>query len=137
MERDRKGIGLTQENIHLLAAIEERKWFADAQDIARFCLGYAIRANVPDGVTVGTETRWTAGLFDPTGEIRALVEALYPQNTTPVRLMEHLVNVGLGLVSARLRDQSVGPADLFVGPFGNEPADTAPATGSGASANSP
>jgi hypothetical protein len=113
MTADRESIGLTGENQVLLADIEQRGWFVEGQDVARFCMAYAIRAKVPEGATLGTETRWAAGNFDKTGEIRALLCALYPNCTTPVRLMEHLVNEGLKMVSVRLRSESIGPAELM------------------------
>lgn len=113
MERDRESIGLTPENQAILAEIEERGWFLEGQDIARFCMAYAIRAKVPEGATTGTETRWAAGNFDKTGEIRALLAALYPSCTTPVRMMEHLVNEGLRMVATRIRSESIGPAELM------------------------
>jgi hypothetical protein len=113
MERDRKSVGLTEENRALLTELEVRGWFADAQDLGRFCMAYAIRAKVPEGVTPNTTTKWGAGDFDDTGEIRALLAALYPACTTPVRLMEHLVNEGLRLVATRVRSDAVGPAELM------------------------
>src|SRR5262245_51443335 len=113
MERDRETIGLTAETQTILAAIEERGWFLEGQDIARLAMAYAIRAHVADGVTGGTETRWAAGNFDKTGEIRALLAALYPACQTPVRLMEHLVNEGLKLLATRMQSGAVGPAELM------------------------
>jgi hypothetical protein len=113
MERDRESIGLTAECQTLLSDIEARGWFQEGADIARFCLAFAVRAGVSDGSTTGTETRWAAGNFDKTGEIRALLAGLYPECETPVRLMEYLVNVGLRMVGERLRDSGVGPADLM------------------------
>jgi hypothetical protein len=113
MERDRESIGLTSEGQAILADLEGRGWFLEGQDVARFCMAYAIRAKVPDGATSGTETRWAAGNFDKTGEIRALLAALYPTCETPVRLMEHLVHEGLRLVAARVRSEAIGPAELM------------------------
>jgi hypothetical protein len=113
MERDRQSIGLTPETQAVLDELEGRGWFVEGQDIARFCMAYAIRAKVPEGATAGTETRWAAGNFDKTGEIRALLAALYPTCQTPVRLMEHLVNEGLRMVAARVRSEAVGPAELM------------------------
>ena len=113
MERDRESIGLTQETQAILAEIEAQGWFLEGQDVARFCLAYAIRARTGEGATPGTETRWAAGNFDKTGEIRALLAALYPGCETPVRLMEHLVNEGLRLIGTRIRSEGVGPADLM------------------------
>jgi hypothetical protein len=113
MERDRESVGLTPESQAILAEIEEKGWFLEGQDIARFCMSYAIRAKVPDGSTTGTETRWAAGNFDKTGEIRSLLSALYPACQTPVRLMEHLVNEGLKKIATRIRSEDVGPAELM------------------------
>jgi hypothetical protein len=113
MEDDRKTIGLTPETQRLLADIEQRGWFQENQDLARFCLAYSIRAQIAEGSTSGTETRWAVGNFDETGEIRALISALYPTCKTPVRLMEHLVNEGIRRISDRLRSDAVGPADLM------------------------
>jgi hypothetical protein len=113
MERDRETIGLTPESQAIIANIEARGWFMDGQDAARFCMAYAIRAKVPAGVTPGTDTRWAAGNFDKSGEIRLLLAALYPACETPVRLMEHLVNEGLRMVAERVKSESVAPADLM------------------------
>ena len=113
MERDRESVGLNPQGMQLLAQLEERGWFGEGQDIARFCLAYAIRAGVPEGVTTGTETRWAAGNFDKSGEIRSLLGALYPDCSMPVRLMEHLVSEGLRLVSLRLASGHVSPPQLI------------------------
>ncbi len=113
MERDRDTIGLTARAQEILADIERRGWFLEGQDIARFCMAYALRSKVPDGMTSGTETRWAAGNFDKTGEIRALLSALYPNCQTPVRLMEHLVNEGLNLVATRVASEAIGPSELM------------------------
>jgi hypothetical protein len=113
VERDRESIGLTSETQAILADIEARGWFLEGQDVARFCMAYAIRAKVPEGATTGTETRWAAGNFDKTGEIRALIAALYPNCQTPIRLMEHLVNEGLRMVATRMRSETVGPGELM------------------------
>jgi hypothetical protein len=113
MERDRESVGLNSETQAILAELEEGGWFLEGQDVARFCMAFAIRAKVPEGITAGTETRWAAGNFDKTGEIRALLAALYPTCQTPVRLMEHLVNEGLRMVATRVRSEAVGPAELM------------------------
>lgn len=113
MDRDRESIGLTPGAQTILANLEERGWFLEGQDVARFCMAYAIRARVPEGATSETETRWAAGNFDKTGEIRALLAALYPACETPVRLMEHLVNEGLRMVSVRVQSEAIGPSELM------------------------
>jgi hypothetical protein len=113
-ERDRESVGLTPAGQSALSEIEAQGWFAEGADIARFCLAYAVRAGVTDGSASGTETRWAAGNFDKSGEIRMLLSAFYPDSETPVRLMEHLIDEGLRLVSLQLRaNDALSPADLL------------------------
>ncbi len=114
MEDLESSIGLTPETRDLLAELEATSWFKNGQDVALFCMAYAIRAKVPEGVTDDRKTQWAAGSFDKTGEIRALLAALYPNCKTPIRLMEYLVNEGIRLVAARIRSDAVGPADLVL-----------------------
>jgi hypothetical protein len=113
MARDISRIGLTARGRDLLTRLTDQRWFSDAQDAAKFCMGYAIRAKVPAGTTEGTTTAWTVSLFDDTGEIRALVRVLYPDCDTPVRLIEHLVNEGLLLLEDRLKAGNLTPVDLL------------------------
>jgi hypothetical protein len=113
MERDRDTIGLSPENAERLKEIEARGWFQERQEIALFCMSYALRANVAEGQISGTETRWAAGNFDRTGEIRGLLSVFYPTCKFPVRLMEYLVNEGIRLVWERLKSPGVGPAELL------------------------
>jgi hypothetical protein len=115
-ERDRESVGLTAEGQRILAEIDGHHWFGEGQDIARFAMAYAIRAGVTVGQVPGTETRWAVGNFDKTGEIRSVLAALYPDCSTPVRLMEHLVDEGLRLVEMRLRSGATGPDRLMEEP---------------------
>ena len=112
MDSDRETIGLTPEAQATLDNLDARGWFAEGQDAARFALAYAIKSKAPNGGASGTDTRWSAGNFDKTGEIRLLVTALYPGTETPVRLMEYLVYEGLRLFAMRLSD-STGPGELM------------------------
>jgi hypothetical protein len=121
MEQDRRTIGLTPANQATLSEIEERGWFLEGQDIARFAMAYAIKNKTPEGTTTETETRWAAGNFDDTGEIRMLLAALYPTCSTPVRLMEHLVNEGLQMLAPRIRSADIGPAELMTDDSGTAP----------------
>ena len=113
MERDRETIGLTPRSQQIIAEIEARGWFREGQDIAKFALGHAVRSHLAEGQTSGTDTRWNAGSFDKTGEIRAVLQALYPDCRTPVRLMEHFVNEGLRLIEERVRAGGATAADLL------------------------
>ena len=109
---DKVDIGLNEESRRAVEEITAKGWFADAQDLGRFALSYAVRAGTGEGTVTGAETRWSSGNFDPTGELRAVVTALFPECRTPVRQMEFLVNEGLRLVRARVTGGAT-PADLL------------------------
>jgi hypothetical protein len=115
-DEDRKQIGLTEEGRGTVALLtEELGWFDEAQSAGRFALGYAIRAGVEPGQTTApVETRWSPDLFDPSGEIRSLLRAMYPDNAMPVRLMEYFIDEGLGRIAARVKAGDTNPA-LYLG----------------------
>lgn len=95
-------------------AAEYELVFADGQTIARFALAYAINAGVGEGETKAVETRWSMGPFDSTGELRAIVTALYPDVDVPVRFMQHLVNEGLTLVQEVAGRPGAGPSKVEI-----------------------
>jgi len=102
-EEDRKQVGLTEEGRKTIALVaDDLRWFTEGQHAARFALAYAIREDVPAGVTEGVKTGYGVDGFDDTGEIRALLAAIYPDVTMPVRLMEHLIDEGLRLIAVRI-----------------------------------
>jgi len=113
MEADRKVIGLTQDSQAFLEQLQAKDWFSEGQDIARFCLAYAIKVGPKPGSTTGVDTRWSISGFDQTGEIQALVCALFPDNSAPVRAIESFVNEGLRLVNERLIHGGDTLADLM------------------------
>ena len=103
-DEDRKQIGLTDDGKAAVAQLTDKLgWFDEAQDAGRFALAYAIRGGVEPGET-GTpvETRWSPDLFDPSGEIRALLRAMYPDTAMPIRLMEYLIDEGLRRIAAKI-----------------------------------
>lgn len=115
-EEDRKQIGLTQEGRSTVALLMgELGWFDEAQAAGRFALGYAIRAGVEPGQTAApVETRWSPDLFDPSGEIRSLLRAMFPNNIMPVRLMEYFIDEGLRRIASRVETGDTNPA-LYLG----------------------
>ncbi len=110
-ETDRRQIGLTPEGKRTIATLTtDLGWFTEAQEAGRFVLAYAVREGVAPGTTAGVDTVWSVDGFDASGEIRALLAALYPESTMPVRLMEHLINEGLRLIAARVATGERNPA---------------------------
>src|SRR3954470_24232593 len=105
-DEDRKKIGLTDDGKKTVGLLTEQLgWFGEAQDAARFALAYSVHDGLGAGQTAGTvETRWSPDLFDPTGEIRSLLRAMYPDNVTPVRLMEYLIDEGLRRIGTKIEE---------------------------------
>ncbi len=114
-DEDRKQIGLTEDGRATVALLaDELGWFDEAQAAGRFALSYAIRAGVGPGYTAApVETRWSPDLFDPTGEIRSVVRALYPTEAMPVRLTEHLIDEGLRLIAVRVAAGERNPTEFL------------------------
>ena len=110
--RDTVTIGLTARSRDVLNQLEALDWWPSNEAIAKFCMAGAIKAGQGVGKAEGTTTVWAAGNFDPDGEIRGLVSALYDTDT-PVRQIEYLVNEGLLLMEPRLKKQGLMLTDLF------------------------
>ena len=98
MNADKNTIGMTPENRSVMDKIIRRNLFDEQMQAAKFAMSLAINADIEPGQAVGTDTSWNVGSFDREGEIKNLLSALYPDNDTPYRLAEHLINSGLELV---------------------------------------
>ena len=114
-DEDRKQIGLTEHGQAAVALLTDTLgWFDEAQAAGRFAFAYAIRAGVEPGQTEApVETRWSPDLFDPSGEIRALLRAMHPNTNMPIRLMEYLIDEGLRHIAAKIDDGEVDPTVLL------------------------
>ena len=98
MTEDKKTLGLTAANRNVVEQIMERGFFEDQIDAAKFSMSLAIKNDVKPGDIEGAETVWNIGSFDPDGEIRDLIKALYPDTEIPYRLIEFFINAGLELI---------------------------------------
>ena len=114
-DEDRKQIGLTDAGKATVARLTgELGWFDEAQDAARLALAYAIRKGLGPGQTgAPVETRWSPDLFDPSGEIRALLRAMYPDTAMPNRLIEYLIDEGFRHIAAKIDHGEVNPTALL------------------------
>jgi hypothetical protein len=113
MSHDKTIIGLAEPSQRILDELMETGWFTDKQDVARLCMAYAIKRGIPEGTAENVETTWGSAQFDKTGQIQSLIRALYPTNTTPVRLIEYFVNKGLEMIAERLRSGDLKASDLL------------------------
>ena len=116
IDEDRKQIGLTDFGKAAVSRLtDELGWFDEAQSAGRFALAYAIRLDIkPSQAEAPVETRWSPDLFDPTGEIRALLRAIYPDTAMPIRLMEYLIEEGLRRIIARIDEGEFNPTVFLV-----------------------
>lgn len=94
---DKKTIGVVPEQVGTLKRLMEAGHFEHEFDAAKFAMAHAIDSDVPRGTTEGAGTKWNVGSFDSDGGLKAVIEALYPDETNPYRQIEHLINEGLRL----------------------------------------
>ena len=92
---DKKTIGITGSNEHVLASLAAEGLFSSEIEAAKFAMAYAIETGIGRGMTEGTGTKWNVGSVDSDGTLRAVIEALFPDEDQPYRLIEHLMNEGL------------------------------------------
>ncbi len=94
---DKKTIGITSANERVLAALAAEGLFASEIEAAKFAMAHAVDKGVTRGTTEGAGTKWNVGSVDSDGALKAVVEALFPDEGQPYRLVEHLMNEGLRL----------------------------------------
>lgn len=95
---DKRTIGVTSRNERSLANLVTAGHFGSELDAAKFAMAHAIRAGTPGGSTDGASTKWNVGTVDADGGLKALVETIYGEVAEPYRLIEHLINEGLGML---------------------------------------
>jgi len=96
---DKKTIGITPANEKTLTALAGAGKFVTDIDAAKFAMALAVSKDIGSGATEGAGTKWNIGSFDNDGTLKSTIEALYPEEGAPYRLIEHLINEGLHLMS--------------------------------------
>ena len=104
---DKKTLGVTPGNEKHLQELVHAGTFASELDAAKFAMSIAIQRGVPVGLADGAGTKWNVGTVDPDQSLQAVIAAIYPATLEPYRLIEHLMNEGLRLVSED------GPPDVL------------------------
>jgi len=115
MSEDKKTIGLTAENRSVMDRIMDKGFFRDQKDAAMFAMAYAIEQGIRAGNSEGANTIWNVGSLDPDGEIRVLISNLFPDTSTPYRLLEFFVNAGLAQMGVRMEKEPGMEMDDFLG----------------------
>jgi hypothetical protein len=115
MPEDKKTIGLTLESRSVMERIMDKGFFRDQKDAAMFAMAYAIKQGLHPANAESTNTIWNVGSLDPDGEIRVLIGNLFPDASTPYRVVESYVNAGLLHIGSRMDNEPrVEITDLLV-----------------------
>lgn len=105
MIADKKTIGLTPDNRAIIEDLVQQKFFKEQIDAAKFALSVAINNQIQLGSAEGAETIWNVGSFDTDGNLKSLINSLYPEIDTPYRLVEYFINAGLQIIQQKYPDK--------------------------------
>jgi hypothetical protein len=104
MAEDKKTIGLSDENKAIMDRIVDKMGFKRDMDAARFAFALAVNRGCEPIAVEGVGTIWNVGSFDEGGELKSLVQSLYPaRSDVPYRTLESLMNIGFGLLEAEVK----------------------------------
>jgi hypothetical protein len=103
MPEDKNTIGLTDANKAIMNQIVEKAGFKDDMDAAKFAFALAIDRGHEPAQAEGAKTIWNVGTFDRGGELKALVQNLFPNIDAPYRALESLMNIGFGVLADELK----------------------------------
>ena len=103
MAEDKKTIGLTDANKAILDQVVEKTGFKRDMDAAKFAFALAVSRGCEPRQVEGAGTIWNVGSFDEGGDLRALIQNLFPATDAPYRALESLVNAGFVLLAAELK----------------------------------
>ena len=102
MAEDKKTIGLTEANKAIMDQLVEKAGFKRDMDAGKFAFAYAVSRGCEPGQVEGAGTIWAAGNFDEGGDLKAIIENLFPRVDTPYRALESLMNIGFGLLATEM-----------------------------------
>ena len=104
MAEDKKTIGLTNANKTIMDEVVEKGGFKRDMDAAKFAFALAVNRGYGPGAVEGAGTIWNVGSFDEGGDLKALVQNLFPNVDASYRALESLVNTGFGVLAAEMKD---------------------------------
>ena len=96
-------IGLTDESKSTVEDV--MPYFNQQLHASRFAMALAIEKGIEPGSTKNASTVWNVGSFDPDGEYRDLIKALYPEVDRPYKAMEYFVNEGFKIIAEHIDEQ--------------------------------
>jgi hypothetical protein len=106
MVEDKKTIGLTDSGKATMEQMVEVVGFKRDMDAAKFAFAFAVEQGCKPGPIEGTGTIWNVGTLDEGGDLKALIQNLYPQTQFPYRALESLMDAGFGLLAKEMTSDS-------------------------------
>src|SRR5438552_17987270 len=103
MAEDKKTIGLTDANKAIMDQVVEKAGFKRDMDAAKFAFALAVHRGSEPGQVEGVGTIWKMGSFDEGGDLKALIQNVFPRGEAAYRAMESLMNRGFGLLAAEIK----------------------------------
>jgi hypothetical protein len=103
MAEDKKTIGLTEQGKATMDQMVDTLGFKRDMDAAKFAFAYAVEKGSEPSAVEGTGTIWNVGTLDEGGDLKTLIENLYPQVEYPYRALESLMEIGFGLLAAEMK----------------------------------
>jgi hypothetical protein len=103
MAEDKKTIGLTDANKAIMDQVVEKAGFKRDMDAAKFAFALAVNRGSEPGQIEGVGTIWNVGSFDEGGDLKALMQNLFPSADAPYRALESLMNTGFSLLVAEIK----------------------------------
>jgi hypothetical protein len=103
MAEDKKTIGLTDANKIIMDQVVEKAGFKRDMDAAKFAFALAVHRDSEPVAVEGAGTIWNVGSFDEGGDLKALMQNLFPKAEAPYRALESLMNTGFTLLAAELK----------------------------------
>jgi hypothetical protein len=103
MADDKKTIGLTDANKATMQRVVELAAFKLDMDAAKFAFALAVNRNCEPTQIEGAGTIWNVGSFDEGGDIKALIQNLFPNVDTPYRALESLMNAGFSILASEIK----------------------------------
>ena len=103
MADDKKTIGLTDAYKAIMERVVEIAVFKRDMDAAKFAFALAVSRNCEPGQIEGAGTIWNVGSFDEGGDIKALIQNLFPNADAPYRALESLMNSGFSILGSEIK----------------------------------
>ena len=110
---DKVNIRISENAEKAITRLIETGLFADDLSTALFGLGYALKEHLDEAWEIfeigpNSQNKWNISSIDQDGELRNILNLLIPNNETPYKLAECLINRGLCALGDELTSNGLG-----------------------------